>query len=89
MSETTRSSGAGGRDPGTSRSKGQSVRTCCIYLATTVGLVCAIASWGVGGTVISVVVVATTTAVVASSMWGADGRERGAQDRFGSRSPPR
>jgi hypothetical protein len=67
VSETTRSSG-------TSRSKGQTFRICCIYLATTAGLVCAIASWGLGGTVISVVVVATATAVVASSVWGADGR---------------
>lgn len=74
MSETTRSSGAGGRDSGAPRSKGQSVRTCCIYVATTVGLICAIASWGVGGTIISAVVVGMSTAVVASSMWGADGK---------------
>ena len=50
------------------------MRSCCVYLAATAGLLCAIASWGLGGVVISVVVVATATAVVASSVWGGDGR---------------
>ncbi len=72
MSETKRSSGADGS--GTSRSRSQSVRSCCVYLAATAGLLCAIGSWGLGGVVISVVVLATATAVVASSMWGGDGR---------------
>jgi hypothetical protein len=71
VSETRRSTGADG--PGTSRSRSQSVRSCCVYLAATAGLLCAIASWGLGGVIISVVVVATATAVVASSVWGGDG----------------
>ncbi|HET6985798.1 MAG TPA: hypothetical protein VFI00_04245 [Kribbella sp.] len=74
MSEATRSSGASGPDPGTSRGKSRSLRSWCVYLATTAGLLCVIASWGLGSAVISVVVVATATAVVASSVWGADGR---------------
>jgi len=68
-----RSSGGDGRDPGVSRGKSQSVRSWCVYLATTAGLLCGIASWGLGAVVISVVVAATTAAVVASSVWGADG----------------
>lgn len=74
MSETTRSSGAGGPDPGTPRGRSQTVRTYCVYLATTAGLFCAIASWGLGGIVLSVVILATATAILASSVWGADGR---------------
>jgi hypothetical protein len=74
VSEATRSSGAGGRDPGTSRGKSQTARTYCLYLATTAGLVCAIGSWGLGGVVLSAVILATATAILASSVWGADGR---------------
>ncbi|TCC63365.1 hypothetical protein E0H73_13030 [Kribbella pittospori] len=74
MSELRRSSGADLPDPGTSRSTSRTIRSWCLYLATTIGLVCAIATWGLVGVVISVVVVAMATAVVASSMWGGDGR---------------
>ena len=72
MGETTRSSG--GREPGTSRGKSQGVRSWCVYLATTTGLLCAIASWGLAAVLIGVVVVTLATAVVVSSAWGADGR---------------
>ncbi|TCC07819.1 hypothetical protein [Kribbella soli] len=73
MSERTRSSGAGGPDPARSHGTGRGVRSWCVYLTTTAGLLCAIASWGLGGVVISVIVVATAAAVVASSVWGGDG----------------
>jgi hypothetical protein len=74
VSELRRSSGADLPDPGTSRGTSRTIRSWCVYLATTVGLVCAIATWGLVGVVISVVVVAMATAVVASSLWGGDGR---------------
>lgn len=74
MSEMMRSSGADGPDPGTSRGKLRSVRSWCVYLATTAGLVCALANWGLGAVVVSVVIFVTATAVVASSAWGSDGR---------------
>ncbi|TCO33412.1 hypothetical protein EV652_103413 [Kribbella steppae] len=74
MSETIRSTGGDGPDPSTSRGKSQSVRLCCIYLATTAGLLCVIAVWGLGGALTSVVVIAAMTAIIASSVWGADGR---------------
>ena len=74
MSEMMRSSGADVPDPGTSRGTSRTIRSWCVYLATTVGLVCAIATWGLVGVVISAVVVAMATGVVASSMWGEEGR---------------
>jgi hypothetical protein len=74
VSELRRSSNADGSEPGTSRGRSQTVRSYCVYLATTVGLLCAIVSWGLGGVVIGAVVVATATAVLTSSVWGADGR---------------
>lgn len=69
-----RSSGADRPDPSTSRGKSQVFRSWCVYLATTAGLVCAIASWGLVSVVIGVVVVALATAVVAASTWGGDGQ---------------
>jgi len=69
-----RSSGADGPDPGTSHGKSRSFRSWCVYLATTAGLVCAVASWGLGRVVISVVVLAMAAAVIVSSVRGGDGR---------------
>jgi hypothetical protein len=46
----------------------------CVYLVTTAGLLCAITSWSLRGVVISVVVVATATTVIATSAWGGNGR---------------
>jgi hypothetical protein len=74
VSETKRSSGADGPDPGPARGKSRSVWLWCVYLVTTAGLLCAITSWGLGGVVISVVVVATATTVIATSAWGGNGR---------------
>jgi len=69
-----RSSGADGPDPGTSHGRSGSVRSWCVYLATTAGLVCAIASWGLGRVVISVVMLVIAAAVIASSVREGDGR---------------
>jgi hypothetical protein len=74
VSDRMRSSGADGSDPSTVRSRGRTVRTWCVDLAVTAGLVCAIASWGLGRVIISVVVVAMVTGVVASSTWEGHGR---------------
>ncbi|NIK59254.1 hypothetical protein [Kribbella shirazensis] len=74
MSEMMRSSGADGSDPGACRGKIRTVRSWCVYLATTAGLVCAWANWGLGGVIVSVAIFATATAVVATSVWGGDGR---------------
>lgn len=73
VGETRRSSGADGADSGMSRGKIRALRSWCVYLATTVGLVCAVVSWGLGGVVISMVTVAMAAAVLASSMWGGNG----------------
>jgi len=69
-----RSTGGDGPDPGTPRGKSQSVRLCCVYLATAAGLLCLIADWGLGGAVTTMVAVAAMTAMIASSVWAADGR---------------
>jgi hypothetical protein len=52
----------------------RSIRSCCVYLATTAGLLCVIASWGLRGAVGSAVLVAVAAATVASAVWAADGR---------------
>jgi hypothetical protein len=69
-----RSSGADGPDPGAYRSWSRSLRFCGVYLATTAGLLCLIAVWGLLGAVTCAIVVAASTALVASSVWAADGR---------------
>lgn len=73
VSETRRSSGADGSDPGTSRGKSGRFRSWCVYLLTTVGLFFAVVSWGLGAVVISMVTVAMAAAVLASSLWGGNG----------------
>jgi hypothetical protein len=52
----------------------RSIRSCCIYLATTTGLLCVIANWGLRGAIVSVVLVAAAAAPVASAVWAGDGR---------------
>ena len=74
MSETKRSSGTDGPDPGTSRGKSRGVRAWCLYLATTIGLFCLMGRWGLGGAVTGVVVALTAGAVTALAIWGVEGR---------------
>ncbi|MFG1814476.1 hypothetical protein ACGFIF_11975 [Kribbella sp. NPDC049174] len=74
MSETIRPSGADGPEPGAARSWSRSVRSWGVYLTTMTGLLCVIAIWGVGGALTAVVVIGATTALIASSVWAADGR---------------
>jgi hypothetical protein len=52
----------------------RSIRSCCVYLATTTGLLCVIANWGLRGAIVSVVLVAAAAAPVASAVWAGDGR---------------
>jgi hypothetical protein len=74
VSKMMRSSGADGSDPSTFRGRGRTVRMWCVDLTVTAGLVCAIANWGLARVLISVFVVATVTAVIASSTWEGHGR---------------
>lgn len=54
--------------------KSRSIRSWCVYLATTAGLLCVIAVWGLGGVVAFVALVAASTALAASAAWGDAGR---------------
>lgn len=74
MSEPTRSEGADGTDPDTSRGMSRRVRSWCVYLATAAGLFCAIATWGLQWALTSVIFVGVSAAIVATSIWAEDGR---------------
>ena len=74
VSETARSSGADGSDSDQPRSTSRHVWSCCVYVATAAGLLGVIARWGLRGAVTSVVLVAVSVAVVATTAWAGDGR---------------
>ncbi|MFF0341831.1 hypothetical protein [Kribbella sp. NPDC004875] len=73
MSETRRSSGADGPAARSAYDTLQNIRLYCLYLTTMAGLVCAIGSWGVGGTAISVVVIGMAAGVIAASVAKTEG----------------
>ncbi|MGW7680712.1 hypothetical protein ACWGID_08245 [Kribbella sp. NPDC054772] len=74
MSETWRSSDADGPEARSSYvGTLQSVRLYCLYLTTIAGLICAIGSWGIGGTAISVVVIGMAAGVIAASVAKTEG----------------
>ncbi|MET9270645.1 hypothetical protein [Kribbella sp. NPDC003557] len=72
MSEPTRSPGAGRHNRG--RSGGSGVWSWSVALATAIGLICAIISWGLSSVVLSVIVLTSVAAVIAASAWAEDGR---------------
>lgn len=74
MSETWRSSDADGPQARSSYGTLHTVRLYCVYLTTIAGLVCAIGSWGLGGTAISVVVIGMAAGVIAASVAKTEGR---------------
>ena len=74
MSEKTRSDGTDGTDPDTSRGMSRRVRSWCIYLATAAGLFCVITNWGLQWALTSMIFVAVSAAIVATSIWAEEGR---------------
>jgi hypothetical protein len=74
VSEATRSDGADGTDPDPSRGMKRRVRSWCVYLATAAGLFCVVATWGLQWAFTSVIFVAVSAAIVATSIWAEDGR---------------
>ncbi|MEU8225697.1 hypothetical protein [Kribbella sp. NPDC048915] len=71
MNDPMRSSGSGQQHD---RSGNRTLWAWGVRIATATGLLCAIVSFGVGGIVLGVIVLASASGVVAASMWGADGR---------------
>jgi hypothetical protein len=74
VSEATRSDGADGTDPDTSRGLSRRVRSTCVYLATAAGLFCVITTWDLQWAFTCMVLVAASAALVAATVYAEDGR---------------